>query len=223
MDGEVFITQEDLPAGKSRCPECREIHDIHSNTIADRAHSEDEEIFREMIDEMAGKMQAVHLRCPKCGTTYELTRKSVSATEQKKGGLARILKALGAPFPKKPIDPALEQAFLDAYADGLAVAGVLAEGFEHDRNFMDKMQQAGRTWFEGRLASNLNDAGWDVMYGSPFSNRKVKKLAAAMDRKLSKDPETQARFLMILGEKTQACREAKSRIGEDEQETSHSD
>jgi formylglycine-generating enzyme required for sulfatase activity len=72
-----YVSNEDLPPGKSRCPRCNKIHSIESSRIQDREVSGEEAIgkaalaaFYKSID---SQMEVIHLRCPHCEGTYEVT------------------------------------------------------------------------------------------------------------------------------------------------------
>ena len=79
MGPSAFSSNEELPEGKTRCPKCQAVHDIGSSRIADRRSiSKEEEIGRKALAQFyeshGMRLEVVHVKCPHCGTTYEITQ-----------------------------------------------------------------------------------------------------------------------------------------------------
>lgn len=74
----MHASTEKLPKGKNRCPVCQKVHDIDSCRIPDAPPKDGEDAigraaFEKYLAESGIGMKIVHLRCPHCGTTYNLT------------------------------------------------------------------------------------------------------------------------------------------------------
>lgn len=66
---EMYISNEELPLGKSRCPCCSTLHEIASSRLQMPKSTGAKAALEAFLAEVGNEQ--VRLKCPKCGTTYE--------------------------------------------------------------------------------------------------------------------------------------------------------